>query len=123
MHEGNILIFFDSDHSIISALYFRLVPKFFFASDSPQQDPVLAVASDQTRDLLSPIMEPVMAGQLPPLVQGLMKPYHFDILAEVCPATESSLSRVVQTLFHTLLVSHSKYATVSRCTFQVFISI
>ncbi|CAG5125625.1 unnamed protein product, partial [Candidula unifasciata] len=98
-----------------SSAIMRLVPKFFFASDSPHQDPVLAVASDQTRDLLSPIMEPVMAGQLPPLVQGLMKPYHFDILAEVCPATESSLSRVVQTLFHTLLVSHSKYATSGIC--------
>ncbi|XP_005093645.2 huntingtin [Aplysia californica] len=95
--------------------FLRLIPKLFYASDSPQQDPVLAVASDQTRYLLTPMMSPVLSGQLPPLVQGLVGPYKHDELAQVCPATESALSRVVQMLLHNLLVSNSRYITSGCC--------
>ncbi|CAL1538264.1 unnamed protein product [Lymnaea stagnalis] len=98
-----------------SAAILRMVPTLFFGSDSPQQDPVLSVASDLTQHLLTPIMNPIMAGQLPPLVQGLMKPYAFDILQEIDPSTESALSRVVQQLLHTLLMSQSKFVTSGCC--------
>ncbi|GFR89453.1 huntingtin [Elysia marginata] len=94
----------------------RVVPKMHFASDSPQQDPVVSVAADQTQALLSPIMQPLVGGkQLPPLVQGLMPPYLFDILEEVRPATESALSRVVQMLLQALLVSQTRYMTSGCC--------
>ena len=42
-----------------------------------------------------------------------MRPYLFDILEEVCPATESSLSRVVQMLLQALLISQTRHMTVS----------
>ena len=91
----------------------RVIPKLYFASDSPQQDPVVSVAADQTQTLLFPIMQPLVGGsQLPPLVQGLMPPYLFDILEEVGPSTESALSRIVQMLLQALLVSQTKYMTV-----------
>ncbi|GFO37998.1 huntingtin-like [Plakobranchus ocellatus] len=94
----------------------RLVPKLHFASDSPQQDAVVSVAADQTQALLSPIMQPLIGGnQLPPLVQGLIQPYLYDILAEVCPASESALSRVVQMLLQLLLVSQTRHMTNGCC--------
>ncbi|RUS73694.1 hypothetical protein EGW08_018541 [Elysia chlorotica] len=94
----------------------KVIPKLYFASDSPQQDPVVSVAADQTQALLSPIMQPLVGGsQLPPLVQGLMPPYLFDILEEVGPSTESALSRVVQMLLQALLVSQTRYLTSGCC--------
>ena len=45
--------------------------------------------------------------------QGLVKPYHFNILQEVVPSVESSLSRLVQMLLHQVLISQSRSLTVS----------
>ncbi|XP_055860312.1 huntingtin-like [Biomphalaria glabrata] len=93
----------------------RLVTSLFFPSDNPQQDPVISIAADQTTDLLTPIMHPFLTGQLPPLVQGLIEPFMFDILEEINPCIESALSRVVQQLLHLLLVSQSRYITSGCC--------
>ncbi|KAH9487495.1 hypothetical protein Btru_075739 [Bulinus truncatus] len=98
-----------------SSTILSLVPSLFFPSDNPQQDPVISIAADQTTSLLTPIMHPILTGQLPPLVQGLMKPFMFDILEEINPCIESALSRVVQRLLHTLLMSQSKYMTSGCC--------
>lgn len=90
----------------------RLVPHLFFPVDCPQHDPIISVAKDESDALLFPILHE-LAMEPPPLVQGLVRPYHFDILQEVNPNIESSLSRIVQMLMHQLLVSQSKYMTVS----------
>ena len=90
----------------------RLIPKLFFAVDNPQHDAVLSVAKDESDSLLYPIMHE-FSMEPPPLVQGLVPPYHFNVLQEVLPTVESSLSRIVHMLMHQMLVSPSRSMTVS----------
>ncbi|KAK7109044.1 hypothetical protein V1264_013160 [Littorina saxatilis] len=92
----------------------RLIPNLFFSVDNPQHDAVIAAAKDESDILLYPIMHE-FSMEAPPLVQGLVPPYHFNVLQEVVPAVESSLSRIVQMLMHQLLVSQSRSLTSGCC--------
>lgn len=88
----------------------RLVPRLFYAVDNPQQDAIISAAKDESDALLFPILHE-FSMEPPPFVQGLVAPYHFNVLQEVSPVVESSLSRVVQTLMHRVLVSQSRHMT------------
>lgn len=90
---------------------FRLVPRLFHAVDSPQQDEVISAAKDESDALLFPILHEFSTAP-PPLVQGLVPPYHFNVFEEVSAMVESALSRVVQMLMHQVLVSQSRHLTV-----------
>ncbi|XP_076466851.1 LOW QUALITY PROTEIN: huntingtin-like [Babylonia areolata] len=97
-----------------SAALNRLIPQLFFPMDNPQHDPIISAAKDESDSLLSPILYE-LSMEAPPLVQGLVAPYHFDVLQEVGPGLESSLSRVVHLLMHQLLVSQSRFMTSGCC--------
>ncbi|XP_071090376.1 huntingtin-like isoform X1 [Haliotis cracherodii] len=92
----------------------RLVPKLFFAVDNCQQDPVTAIARDLTDGLLYPLMSE-WAEEPPPLVQGLIPPYHFSPTFTIKPHLESSLSRVVQQLLQQLHKAQTKHLTSGCC--------
>lgn len=90
----------------------RLVPRLFYEVDNPQHDPVIALAKEKTDVFLQPILHE-MSQEPPPLVLGLVKPYHFSPNYPVLPTVESSLSRIVVALLKQLNGSRSKHLTVS----------
>ncbi|KAL8615828.1 hypothetical protein ACOMHN_048536 [Nucella lapillus] len=92
----------------------KLIPQLFYSMDNPQHDPIISAAKDSSDSLLYPIMHELCMAP-PPLVQGLVAPYHFNVLQEVGACVESSLSRVVHLLMHQLLVSQSRFTTSGCC--------
>lgn len=95
-----------------------MIQHFFYPSDHPQQDPVISIAKDHIENLLSSVMHE-WTHELPPLVQGLVSPYHVGSRTLVIGSVESSLSRVVMALLEQLNTSNSKHLTVSiNCNYS-----
>ncbi|XP_060084449.1 huntingtin-like [Ylistrum balloti] len=97
-------------HSAAQTLV-KLIPHLFFAADHCQQDPVIAIAKDHTGRLLTP--DPL--SDSPPLVQGLVKPFHFGAEHVSNVHIESNLSRVIMALLHELNLSNVKHNTYGCC--------
>lgn len=102
----------------IDCFHYRLVPHLYYDLDHPQHDPIISAAKDESDSLLFPILHEFSMDP-PPLVQGLVPPYHFKMLQEINPTVESALSRIVQLLMHQLLISQSRYMTVCICSVDV----
>lgn len=94
------------------------MPHLYYDLDHPQHDPIISAAKDESDSLLFPILHEFSMDP-PPLVQGLVPPYHFKMLQEINPTVESALSRIVQLLMHQLLISQSRYMTVCICSVDV----
>lgn len=91
---------------------FRLVPNLFFPVDHSLHDPVISESRFQVDKLMNHASRDTSI-ELPPLVLGLVKPYHVINHAIVQADLESNLSRVVMNLLHNLNMSDSKMLTVS----------
>lgn len=89
-----------------------MVPNLYYPLDHIQQDAVIALASSYTDHFLSPIMHD-WSQQPPPLVQGLVKPYHVTPKVQCQHVIESSLSRIVMSVLLKLQLSRLKHLTVS----------
>lgn len=88
-----------------------MVPRLFHPVDHVTQDPVTAHARNLTSDLLDPIIHE-WSHTPPPLVHGLVAPYHHGI-EKVTATTEAALSRVVAAILHRLNESTKRNVTVS----------
>ncbi|XP_050396465.2 huntingtin [Patella vulgata] len=100
-------------HAAATALV-KLIPNLFFSVDNAQHDPVTACAQDMT-DCAFSCLSHQLVEDLPPIVQGLVKPYHFSPITIVKQTVESSLSRLIQALLHQIHISQSKYLTNGCC--------
>ena len=80
--------------------------------DHPQHDPVITEARSQVEQTLC-YMTKDNSLELPPLVLGLVKPYHVINHVPTQSDVESNLSRIVMNLLHNLNMSASKQLTVS----------
>lgn len=93
-------------------LFFRLIPNLFFPVDHSQHDPIITESRFQVEGLMCHVTKDSSL-DLPPLVLGLVKPYHVINHVPVQSDVESNLSRVVMNLLHILNMSDSKQLTVS----------
>ena len=93
--------------------FFRMVPNLYYPLDHLQQDSIVALASSYTDHFLSPIMHD-WSQQPPPLVQGLVKPYHVTPKGPSQHMTESALSRIVMSVLLKLQLSRLRHLTVSE---------
>ncbi|XP_074640755.1 huntingtin-like [Tubulanus polymorphus] len=92
----------------------KLVPKLFYPVHSPQYDPIIAIAKEQTEKYLDPVLEEW--SQSPPaLVHGLVEPFHFNPYSKFSSTIEANLSRVVSLIMKNLIRSTSKYMTFGCC--------
>ncbi|KAL5022595.1 hypothetical protein ScPMuIL_001750 [Solemya velum] len=113
-----VLIFLGDEDARVrhaAALCFvNLVPNFFYPIDHPQQDSVIALAKEKTDTFFSPIIHE-WGQDPPPLVQGLVQPYHLPLGPITDANLESNVSRIVKMLLFQLYMSQSKYSTYGCC--------
>ena len=76
-------------------------------------DAILSMVKSECDALLHPLHQKFFMG-LPPVVHGLVSPYHFNELQDIDPTIESSLSRVVQMMVQQLLTSRSRFLIVGH---------
>ena len=101
----------------ISSSISRMVRNLYYPLDHLQQDAVTALASSHTDHFLSPIMHE-WSQPPPPLVQGLVKPYHVTERGPCQHEIESALSRIVMTVLMKLQISKLRHLTVSRTSYN-----
>ncbi|ESO95031.1 hypothetical protein LOTGIDRAFT_160793 [Lottia gigantea] len=92
----------------------RLIPNLFYPVDHPQHDPVTACAQDLTNRVFTSLSHQLIE-DLPPLVQGLVKPYHYSPNIKVNSTVESCLSRIIQQLLHQIHISQSRHLLNGCC--------
>ncbi|XP_052100645.1 huntingtin-like [Mytilus californianus] len=113
-----IMAYFGSDdtrvrHNAAQTLV-KLIPNLFFPVDHSQHDPIITESRFQVEGLMCHVTRDSSL-DLPPLVLGLVKPYHVINHVPVQSDVESNLSRVVMNLLHILNMSDSKQLTYGCC--------
>ncbi|XP_033756060.1 huntingtin-like [Pecten maximus] len=114
IHDVIIPLLGNEDHRVrhsAAQTLVKVIPQLFFSADHCQQDPVISVAKDHTGNLLTPDLPSAS----PPLVQGLVKPFHLGAEPVSLVHVESNLSRVVMALLHELNLSNVKHNTYGCC--------
>lgn len=91
----------------------RLVPRLFFASDNPLQDPVTAKAKEYTVTLLSTVMDDWPVSSTANIPLSFVKPFDQMPTFPTNSMTESALSRIVTMVINHLIQSVCRQVTVS----------